>query len=235
MHSEFPFDFQKGEVLLFDKEREWTSFDVVKSVRNHIKRFLNIKKIKVGHAGTLDPLATGLLIVCTGKATKNIDNIQQQTKVYEGSLVLGATRPSIDLETDIDKEFDVSDIKEKDIQKATEKFKGKIQQYPPKFSAVKVDGVRAYKLARNDEEVEIKPRFVKIYRFEIIEINFPEVHFEVECSKGTYIRSLVRDFGEELNNGAYLNSLRRTQIGDFDIDDAISIEQFRHLLPLSED
>jgi tRNA pseudouridine55 synthase len=232
MNTDLPFDFQKGELLLFDKELNWTSFDVVKSVKLSLKRYLNVNKIKVGHAGTLDPLATGLLIVCTGKATKNISTIQEQKKVYTGSFILGASRPSIDKETEIDKTFSTENITEEDIYKTAESFIGKIQQTPPIYSAVKVKGIRAYKLARDDDsqEIEIKSRFVRIHRFVISEIKMPEVFFEIECSKGTYIRSIARDFGEKLNNGAYLNSLRRTYIGDFDVDDAITIEQFKHLL-----
>lgn len=216
----FPdFDFEVGEVLLIDKPYEWTSFDVVGKIRNSIKPL----KVKVGHAGTLDPLATGLLILCTGKKTKTIDQIQGQEKEYSGTLTLGATRPSYDMETEIDQHFDFSKISEKDIYEATKLFIGDIQQLPPAHSAIRVGGERLYKKARRGEAVELKPRSVSIRSFEITAIDLPVISFNVVCSKGTYIRSLAYDFGKSLDNGAYLSSLRRVRIGDYHVDDAYSV------------
>ncbi|MBT29509.1 MAG: tRNA pseudouridine(55) synthase TruB [Thalassobius sp.] len=214
------FDFAAGEVLLIDKPYEWTSFDVVKKIRNAIK----IKK--VGHAGTLDPLATGLLIVCTGKNTKIINQIQDQEKVYTGKMVLGKTTPSFDLETEIEDVADIADLTEEQIHNACKNFIGEIDQVPPLFSAVKVQGKRAYTHARNNEKVELKSRKIHIYSFEIKEINLPEISFYVKCSKGTYIRSLARDFGELLGKGAYLSELRRTHIGDYKVEDAYQLDDF---------
>ena len=223
-------NFVEGEVLLVDKALEWTSFDVVKSLRNSILKKIGQKKLKVGHAGTLDPLATGLLIVCTGKKTKQIQYYQDADKVYEGVLTLGATRPSQDMETEIDQHFPLDNIEEKDIYRLAKKFEGEIQQVPPLFSAVKINGVRAYQFARDNQEVELKKRTVTIHSFTIKKIALPDIHFEIKCSKGTYIRSLARDFGAELNNGAYLSSLRRTAIGDFKIEDALSIEKIKEII-----
>lgn len=221
-----PFNFEAGEVLLIDKPLEWTSFDVVGKIRNLIKPL----KIKVGHAGTLDPLATGLLILCTGKKTKSIDEIQNQEKEYMGTITLGATRPSYDMETEIDQTFDYSTIKKDDIYLAAKQLTGSIEQLPPAHSAIKVGGERLYKKARRGEKVELKPRLVNIRSFEIIDINLPTVSFKVTCSKGTYIRSLAYDFGKTLNNGAYLSSLRRTRIGDYRIEHAYSIDDLeRHI------
>lgn len=217
----FPsFDFETGEVLLLDKPLEWTSFDVVGKIRNAIR-----PKVKVGHAGTLDPLATGLLILCTGKKTKTIDQIQGQEKEYSGTITLGATRPSYDMETEIDEHFDISGIKETDIYEATKGFIGDIQQLPPAHSAIRVGGERLYKKARRGEVVELKARAVSIRSFEITAINLPDISFNVVCSKGTYIRSLAYDFGKALNNGAYLSSLRRVRIGDFHVDNAYSVAE----------
>jgi tRNA pseudouridine55 synthase len=218
--------FQEGQILLIDKPLNWTSFQVVNKVRWLIRKQFNLKKIKVGHAGTLDPLATGLLIICTGKFTKQIDTYQAQEKEYTGTFTLGATTPSFDLETEIDKTFDISSITEAQILHATKQFIGEIEQYPPVFSAVKKDGKRLYEFARSGEEVEISSRKVTISSFEITGIDLPEVHFKVNCSKGTYIRSLANDFGKVLNNGAHLSALRRTKIGAFSVDDAISVEAF---------
>ena len=216
----FPaFDFEAGEVLLIDKPYEWTSFDVVAKIRNAIKPL----KVKVGHAGTLDPLATGLLILCTGKRTKTIDQIQAQEKEYSGTITLGATRPSYDMETEIEEYFDYSTIREEDIYEATKQFIGDIQQLPPAHSAVRMGGERLYKKARRGETVELKPRQVTISSFEITSINLPEIDFNVVCSKGTYIRSLAYDFGKALNNGAYLSALRRIRIGDYHVNNAYSI------------
>jgi tRNA pseudouridine55 synthase len=213
-------NFEEGAVILIDKPLDWTSFDVVSKIRNTIR----VKK--VGHAGTLDPLATGLLILCTGKFTKKIDEYQAQEKEYEGELVLGKTTPSCDLETEVDKEFDISGITEEMIRTNVKQFTGVIQQTPPIYSAIKVDGVPLYKKARKGESVEIKSREVTVSEFEITEIKLPVVKFRVVCSKGTYIRSLVRDFGAALNNGAYMSGLRRTRIGAFRIEEAEELSIF---------
>ena len=187
-------------------------------------------KLKVGHAGTLDPLASGLLVICTGKMTKQIDTFQAQEKEYTGIITLGATTSSYDLETPVDQTFDVSQISEKDILQATRKFIGELQQYPPAHSAVKIDGERLYEKARRGEEVELRPRTVTINEFEITGINMPEVSFRVVCSKGTYIRSLANDFGKALNNGAHLSRLRRTRSGDFNVDDAYEVMELVSLI-----
>lgn len=226
-----PEDFKEGQILLFDKPLGWTSFQVVNKVRWLIRKSCNIKKIKVGHAGTLDPLASGLLIICTGKFTKKIDELQGQEKEYTGTFTLGATTPSYDLETEINQTFETSHISEEDIQGATLEFLGEIDQIPPKYSALKKDGKRYYDYARNDEELEIPSRKTTIKEFEITEIRFPEVDFRVVCSKGTYIRSLANDFGKALGTGAYLSSLRRTKIGGFLVDEALDVESFEKLLP----
>ncbi|WP_127844525.1 tRNA pseudouridine(55) synthase TruB [Psychroflexus aestuariivivens] len=219
-------NIKSGQVLLFDKPLNWTSFQVVNKVRWLIRKQFEIKKIKVGHAGTLDPLATGLVILCTGKATKTIEDLMGQTKVYTGVFTLGATRPSYDMETEIDQTFPVEHITEAMILDAATNFVGDIQQQPPVFSALKKDGKRLYEYARKGEKVDIPTRQVNISKFEITEINFPEVHFKVICSKGTYIRSLAHDFGKALDSGAYLSELRRTKIGDFKVEDALSISEF---------
>jgi tRNA pseudouridine55 synthase len=219
-------DYKNGQVLLIDKPLEWTSFQAVNKLRWHIRQRFHIKKIKVGHAGTLDPLATGLLIICTGKQTKNISEYQGQIKEYTGTFTLGATTPSYDLETEIDTTFETAHITEALLHKTTEQFTGTIQQKPPIFSAIKKDGVRLYELARRGETTEIKTREVSINLFEITKIELPTIDFRVVCSKGTYIRSLAYDFGLALNSGAHLSALRRTKIGDFSVDDALSIEQF---------
>lgn len=209
-------EFAEGQLLLVNKPYKWTSFDVVGKIRNAFKPL----KLKVGHAGTLDPLASGLLIICTGKMTKQIDSFQAQEKEYTGTLVLGATTPSYDLETAEDQRYDISDITIEKIIGATKQFIGELQQYPPAHSAVKIDGERLYEKARRGEEVELRARAVTINEFEITGINLPEVDFRVVCSKGTYIRSLANDFGKALNNGAYLSRLRRTRSGDYRIEDA---------------
>jgi tRNA pseudouridine55 synthase len=219
-------DFKEGQVLLIDKPLKWTSFQVVNKLRWYIKKTFNIKKIKVGHAGTLDPLATGLLIICTGKFTKKINEYQAQTKEYTGTITLGATTPSFDLETEIDKTFEVNHLNETTIKEATKKFIGEIEQKPPIFSAIKKDGKRLYELARKGETTEIKPRKVTVLEFEITNIKMPNVDFRIVCSKGTYIRSIANDFGKSLNSGAYLSKLRRTKIGDFLVVDAISPSEF---------
>ncbi len=224
------FHFLEGEVLLIDKPLGWTSFDVVNSIRYTIKRTLNIKKIKVGHAGTLDPLATGLLIVCTGKFTKQIESFQGLDKVYVGSMFVGATTPSYDKETEVDQTFDTSDISKKQLLETVKQFTGDIEQTPPKYSAVKVDGKRAFEYARKDNEVKIKSRQVTIHEFNLLNFELPEIDFMVTCSKGTYIRSLVNDFGKALNNGAYMSSLRRTAIGNHSVSDAYSAEGIKEII-----
>jgi len=219
-------DYKNGQVLLIDKPLEWTSFQAVNKIRWHIKQRFGIKKIKVGHAGTLDPLATGLLIICTGKQTKQIHIYQGQVKEYTGTFTIGATTPSYDLETEIDKKYPIAHISEELIKQSAIQFIGDIQQKPPIFSAIKKDGKRLYELARKGETTEIKARNVTIFEFEITKINLPEIEFRVACSKGTYIRSLAFDFGKALGSGAYLSSLRRTKIGDFSVEKAVSIEHF---------
>ncbi|MBT7816921.1 MAG: tRNA pseudouridine(55) synthase TruB [Polaribacter sp.] len=219
-------EYQKGQVLLIDKPLTWTSFQVVNKLRWEIKQRFNIKKIKVGHAGTLDPLATGLLIICTGKQTKEIHTYQNEVKEYTGTFTLGATTPSYDLETEIDQKFPTEHITEDLLKETTKQFIGDIQQKPPIFSAIKKDGKRLYELARKGETTEIKARIVKVLEFEITTINLPKVDFKVVCSKGTYIRSLASDFGNALNSGAHLSALRRTKIGDFSVDKSNSIEGF---------
>jgi tRNA pseudouridine55 synthase len=212
-------DFADGQLLLINKPYNWTSFDVVGKLRNSFKPL----KLKVGHAGTLDPLATGLLIICTGKMTKQIDTFQAQEKEYTGTLILGATTPSYDMETEPEQQFDISNITGEQVKDACKQFIGDIQQYPPAHSAIKIDGERLYEKARRGEEVELRLRNVTISEFEITGIALPEINFRVVCSKGTYIRSLVNDFGKALNNGAYLSKLRRTRSGDYKIDDAWEI------------
>ncbi|MBP0904790.1 tRNA pseudouridine(55) synthase TruB [Mariniflexile gromovii] len=223
--------YLSGQVLLIDKPLHWTSFQVVNKLRWEIRQAFQIKKIKVGHAGTLDPLATGLLVLCTGKMTKQIDSFQAQIKEYTGTIVLGSTTPSFDLETEIDETFPTNHITEALIKETTEQFIGEIQQFPPVFSAIKKDGKRLYEFARAGEDVEIKARTVNISEFEIINMNGLEVDFRVVCSKGTYIRSLANDFGKALHSGAHLSALRRTKIGDFDVENAESIESFIKKLP----
>ncbi|MAW67810.1 MAG: tRNA pseudouridine(55) synthase TruB [Flavobacteriales bacterium] len=220
------FNFQTGEIILIDKELKWTSFDVVSKLRNSIKKKLDIKKIKVGHAGTLDPLATGLLIICTGKMTKNIENFSKLNKTYTGKITLGSTTPSYDLETKPNVHYPIEHIDENMIINTAKKFEGKIFQKPPIFSAVKKDGVRLYKLARKGMDVNIKKREIIINNFTINSINLPEIEFTVTCSKGTYIRSLANDFGKELNSGAHLSELRRTSIGDYLIEHSFKIMDF---------
>lgn len=219
-------EFKDGELLLFDKPLEWTSFQLVNKVRWLIKRNFGIKKIKVGHAGTLDPLATGLLIICTGRNTKKISEFMGLEKEYTGSFTLGATTPSYDLETEIDHVFPAEHISEENIQEAAREFIGEIEQYPPVFSALKKEGKRLYEYARNNEEVKIDSRKVFISEFEITKIEMPKVYFRVVCSKGTYIRSLAHDFGKSLGSGAHLSALRRTRIGEFTVENAIELDSF---------
>lgn len=219
-------EFAEGQLLLVNKPYKWTSFDVVGKLRNAFKPL----KLKVGHAGTLDPLATGLLIICTGKMTKQIDTFQAQEKEYTGTMTLGATTPSYDMETETDQQFDISNITDEQIKDACKQFTGDLQQYPPAHSAVKIDGERLYEKARRGEEVERRLRSVTITEFEITSIALPEVNFRVVCSKGTYIRSLVNDFGAALNNGAYLSKLRRTRSGDYQIDNAWEVMELVNVI-----
>lgn len=214
------FDFDTGEVLLIDKPYQWTSFDVIKKIRNTIR----IKKI--GHAGTLDPLATGLLIVCTGKFTKKINEFQDQSKVYTGIIEIGKTTPSYDLETEFDSEAPFDKVSKEDLDAAVKPLIGNISQLPPVFSAIKIGGERAYKKARRNEDVKMPPREVTVNEFTFTKIELPEIHFEIKCSKGTYIRSLAHDLGQNLGCGAHLKALKRTFIGDFNVQDAYSLDEF---------
>lgn len=231
------FNFEEGEVLLIDKPYKWTSFDVVNKVRWLLKNKLKYKKIKVGHAGTLDPLASGLLIICTGKFTKRIEEFQAWQKEYTGTIVLGSTTPSYDLETPVNAEFGTEHITEDLIHKATRDFLGEIDQVPPLFSAKWIDGERAYEKARRGEEVEVKPNKVTIFEFEITQVRFPELDFRIKCSKGTYIRSVAHDFGKALNSGAHLSALCRTKIGSYLLDQSMQIQEFetkvKEMSPLS--
>lgn len=221
-------DFLEGQVILIDKPLHWTSFQVVNKLRWHLRKKFNLKKIKVGHAGTLDPLATGLLIICTGKFTKKIDEFQGKPKEYIGEFTLGATTPSYDLETDVNETFPVNHITIKLLEETTNQFIGEINQKPPIFSAIKKDGRRLYEIAREGKTTDIEMRKVTITHFEITNINLPKVAFKVQCSKGTYIRSLAHDFGQALKSGAYLSQLRRTKIGEFSVKQAQTIEDWEH-------
>lgn len=215
-------DFLVGSVMLIDKEKDWTSFDAVNKLRWAIRSSYGVKKVKVGHAGTLDPMATGLLIICSGKMTKSIEEFQGQRKIYSGTICLGATTPSYDAETEIDASFDVADITKEQVIEQAAKFVGKIEQVPPAYSALKVNGVPNYKRARRGEKLELKARPVEIYSFELTDISIPYVKFNLECSKGTYVRSLAYDLGKALNNGGYLTALRREAIGEFSVDIALN-------------
>ena len=218
--------FSDGELLLIDKPLEWTSFDVVKKIRNTISSRTGLKKIKVGHAGTLDPLATGLLIVCTGKYTKRIHEFQNQEKEYSGTFLIGATTPSFDKETEIDSTFETNHITKKLLIETTHQFIGEIDQIPPIYSAVNVQGVRAYTHARSQEDITLSSRKVQIKTFELTKMELPEIQFRIVCSKGTYVRSLARDYGKTLNSGAYLIELVRSRIGNYHLCDALTIEGF---------
>jgi len=227
------FQFELGEVLLVNKPYTWTSFDVVGKMRSVIRQRMGIRKIKIGHAGTLDPLATGLLILCTGKFTRRIDEFQGLEKEYTGTFRLGATTPSFDLETAVDKTYPISTPSGlvETIHEAAKHFTGAFEQVPPQFSAIKIDGKRAYKSARKEVNVEIKARQVTISAFEITRIAMPDVDFRVICSKGTYIRSLARDFGQLLGCGAHLTALCRTRIGSFHLRDAFELDDLQNLIP----
>ena len=223
-------DFLDGQILLINKPLGWTSFDVVKKIKNLIRTKYNLKKLKVGHAGTLDPLASGLLIVCTGKFTKRISELQGQAKIYTGDITLGGTTPSYDLETEIDTKFETNHITENLIKETTAQFVGEIEQKPPIFSALKRGGERLYEKARRGESFEIQARKVSVHSFDIKTIEMPKVRFEIKCSKGTYIRSIAYDFGTALNSGAYLSKLCRTAIGDYQLVDALDVSYFEKQL-----
>lgn len=218
-------DFISGEIIGIDKPLGWTSFDAVKRLRGAIQRRLNVRKFKVGHAGTLDPLATGVLIVCTGRATKEIDRLQNGTKEYIAALRLGATTPSFDLETQIDATYPTEHITEELIRETLPRFTGAILQVPPVFSAVKIDGKRAYKFARKGKEVELKAKALQIDELEMLPSEFPELKLRIVCSKGTYIRALARDIGEALGSGAHLTALCRTRVGDIRLTDCLSVTE----------
>lgn len=221
------FYVEEGSVFLIDKPIDWTSFDTVNFIRALFNRFYGVRKLKVGHAGTLDPLATGLLILCTGPMTKKIEDFQAQVKIYTGTLILGQTTPTYDLESEPDAFFPTEGITVEQIDEARRRFIGEIKQHPPKYSAIKIKGKRAFDYARSDEEVELKARDIRIDDFQLNLDRFPELDFEVTCSKGTYIRSLAHDFGKALGNGACLKSLRRTRIGEFAVDNAWQLEDLK--------
>lgn len=224
-------DILNGQTLLIDKPLHWSSFQAVNKLKYLLKNHYNLpKKYKIGHAGTLDPLATGLLIVCTGKFTKTISDIQGQAKEYTGTITIGATTPSYDLETEIDKTFPTDHINSELILETTKQFLGEIYQKPPIFSAIKKDGKRLYEHARAGEEIEIEARKTTIYEFEITRVQLPEIDFRIKCSKGTYIRSIAYDFGLALQSGGHLTALRRTKIGDFSVENAITPEDFENAL-----
>lgn len=224
------FDPLKGEILYIDKPLHWTSFDAVKRVRGTLTRRLGVKRLKVGHAGTLDPLATGVMIVCTGKATKDIDNLQAGVKEYIATMALGATTPSFDLETQIDATYPTEHITRELVEKTLLDFIGEIQQVPPAFSACKVDGKRAYKMARKGQEVELKPKLLVIDELELMEYAQNSLTVRVVCSKGTYIRALARDIGQALGSGAHLTALRRTRVGEVTIDRCMQVEEMIQML-----
>jgi tRNA pseudouridine55 synthase len=227
-----PETFLEGAVLFIDKPRDWTSFDVVNKIRKLLRHFLGFNKIKVGHAGTLDPLATGLVIICTGKSTRQITRYQEMEKVYIAHIMLGATTPSFDLETDIDGTYPWEHITRDMVENALRKFTGEQDQLPPLYSAKSVDGKRAYKMARKGEEIGLKPQRISIYQMTLLLFHPPELVLEVKCSKGTYIRSLARDLGVELGSGAHLTGLRRTRIGSYTVEESISIKKFAEKLEL---
>jgi tRNA pseudouridine55 synthase len=220
------FDFQKGEILLFDKELDWTSFDLVRKLRNYLTRLTGVKKLKVGHAGTLDPKATGLMIVCTGKETKNIDLLQAKEKEYVAKIKLGATTPSYDRETAENELYPTDHLTLELVKEKLSGFIGVIDQVPPVYSAVKIEGKRAYEHARKGNDIVLQAKRISISELEVLEFSPTEIKLRIVCSKGTYIRSLARDLGEELNSGAYLIGLRRTRIGDMRLEDAWDLKEF---------
>lgn len=229
-----PEDFLAGAMLLVDKPQDWTSFDVVNKIRYRLRKLLAIKKIKVGHAGTLDPMATGLLIICTGKMTKQIDSFQAQEKVYTGTITLGGTTPSYDKETPIEATYPFDHIDAALLESTRQKFIGDLAQLPPMYSAIKVDGQPLYKKARKGIKIELQPRPVSIYEFELTRVALPEIDFRVRCSKGTYIRSLANDFGKAMNSGAYLSKLCRTHIGNYSVEDAWNLPSLIQALEKKE-
>ena len=227
-------NFKQGEVLYFDKPLKWTSFAVVNKIRYHISRKLGVKKLKVGHAGTLDPLATGVMIICTGKATKRIEEFQYHTKEYIATLQLGATTPSFDLEKEIDATYPTEHITREKVEEVLKQFVGTIEQIPPVFSACKVDGKRAYEMARKGDEVQLKAKTLVIDEIELLECNLPEIKIRVVCSKGTYIRALARDIGQALESGAHLTGLIRTRVGEVRLEDCMKVEDFEEWLDKQE-
>lgn len=227
-------NFKEGEVLYFDKPLRWTSFAVVNKIRYHLCRAMKVKKLKVGHAGTLDPLATGVMIICTGKATKRIEEFQYHTKEYVATLQLGATTPSYDLEKEIDATYPTDHITQELVENTLRQFVGTIEQVPPAFSACKINGSRAYELARNGDEVELKAKTLVIDEIELLDCRLPEIKIRVVCSKGTYIRALARDIGEALHSGAHLTALVRTRVGDITLADCMNVEQFPEWLDQQE-
>lgn len=229
MHSKV-YDFKEGEILCFDKPYEWTSFGLVAKARYELCKKLKVKKLKVGHAGTLDPLATGVLIICTGKATKKIMELQAHTKEYIATIRLGATTPSYDLEKEIDATYPTEHITRELVEETLKKFVGTIEQVPPAFSACKVNGDRAYDLARKGETVELKAKTLVIDEIELLNCNLPDIEIRVVCSKGTYIRALARDISEALNSGGHLTALRRTRIGDYKVEDCLKLDEFSEWL-----
>ena len=236
MQSEIEtFDFQKGEILVFDKPLDWTSFDMVHKVRYIICKKLRIKKLKVGHAGTLDPKATGILVLCTGKATSKIESLQADEKEYIATLKIGATTPSYDLESAEDQQFETAHITKDLLDTVLKNFVGTIEQVPPEFSAIKIDGKRAYEYARKGIALQIKSKTLEIKEIEVLNFSLPEVKLRIVCGKGTYIRALARDIGESLGSGAYLTGLRRTRVGNYDLNQAINLADFLANQPVNTD
>ena len=227
-------NFKEGEILYFNKPLGWTSFKVVGHVRYHICRRMGVKKLKVGHAGTLDPLATGVMIVCTGKATKRIEEFQYHTKEYVADIRLGATTPSFDLEHEIDATYPTEHITRELVEETLQRFKGEIQQVPPAFSACMVNGTRAYDLARKGKEVDLKPKLLVIDEIELLQCNLPDIRVRVVCSKGTYIRALARDIGVALGSGAHLTALQRTRVGNVRLEDCLDPLAFRDWIDRQE-
>jgi tRNA pseudouridine55 synthase len=225
-----PYNLVEGEIILINKPETWTSFDVINSLRYFHKKVLGIKKVKIGHTGTLDPLATGLLILCTGKFTKQIEAFKAYDKEYTGSFILGATTPSFDRETQVDQQFEIQHITDQLILEAATNYTGNLHQKPPIYSAVKVKGKRAYDYARRDKPVELEAKPITIREFEVTHIEMPEVFFRIACSKGTYIRALARDFGQSLQSGAYLNTLCRTRVGPYHLRDAWTLDDLKEYL-----
>ena len=223
-------DFEAGQIILIDKPLKWTSFDVVNKIRYLLRNQFGYKKIKVGHCGTLDPLATGLLIICTGKFTKRIEELQASTKEYVGTFMIGETTPSYDRETEVDNTYPTDGITEEKVRSVLKTFEGEQEQIPPVFSAKMVDGQRAYIAARKGKEVEMKPAKINIEKCELISYDFPLATVRIRCSKGTYIRAIARDFGQRLNSGAYLHDLHRTIIGEFSLNNAIDILEFEKII-----